>query len=82
MRRSAETEFSATDFRNALGNPENREEIAEFVGEENVDAVLDILGLSTVEEVSMGVGGYGAPLAFGSVDDPEDKKEAKKRKEY
>ena len=82
LRRSAETEFSATDFRNALGNPENREEIAEFVGEENVDAVLDILGLSTVEEVSMGVGGYGAPLAFGSVDDPEDKKEAKKRKEY
>ena len=74
--------FSATEFRNALGNPENREEIAEFVGEENVDAVLDILGLSTVEEVSMGVGGYGAPLAFGSVDDPEDKKEAKKRKEY
>ena len=35
--------YSATAFRNALGGTlENRAEIADFVGEENVDAVLDI----------------------------------------
>ena len=61
--------FSATDFRNALGNPENSAEIAEFVGEENVDNVLAILGLAgKVDEMSTAVGmvGPAAPLASGS----------------
>ena len=79
-------QFHASDLRfvlvEAAKSDVARKMLEDFVGAENVDAVLDILGLSTVEEVSMGVGGYAAPLAFGSVDDPEDKKEAKKRKEY
>jgi cytidyltransferase-like protein len=64
--------FSATDFRNALGNPENRAEIAEFVGEENVDSVLRTLGLEAkVDELSSNAGGgltggIGVPLASGS----------------
>jgi len=69
--------FSATAFRNALGGAiesalENREEIAEFVGEENVDSVLSILGLEgQVDEmstVSSGglAGGLGVPLQSGS----------------
>ena len=65
--------FSATDFRNALGNPENSAEIAEFVGEENVDNVLAILGLAgKVDELSAAGGagasveGYGGPLVSGS----------------
>ncbi len=64
------TPFSATDFRNALGNPENRAEIAEFVGEENVDNVLSILQLvGNVDEISTGAGvaGYTVPLGSGSV---------------
>ena len=69
MRASGEP-YSATEFRAALGNPENREEIADFVGEENVDAVLDILGLGAVEETSaMGggaVGGFSGPLGSTS----------------
>jgi len=69
MRASGEP-YSATEFRTALGNPENREEIADFVGEENVDAVLDILGIGAVEETSaMGggaVGGFSGPLGSTS----------------
>ena len=66
------TPFSATDFRNALGNPENSAEIAEFVGEENVDNILSILDLgSKVDEMSSGAtgsvtGGLGVPLQSGS----------------
>tara|TARA_E500000331_G_C17255005_1_gene712719 strand:+ start:734 stop:2782 length:2049 start_codon:yes stop_codon:yes gene_type:complete len=75
--------YSATDFRNALGNPENRSEIADFVGEENVDEVLNILGLSTMGEQS-GVSGGGmsmgaAPLASGS--DKPAKRDTKKKKQ-
>ena len=78
--RGGEMPFSATDFRNALGNPENRAEIAEFVGEENVDAVLDILGLGSVEEMSTaGIAGAQVPLEFGS-DRP--KKKRSKQNEY
>jgi len=78
--RGGEMPFSATDFRNALGNPENRAEIAEFVGEENVDAVLDILGLGSVEEMSTaGIAGAPVPLEFGS-DRP--KKKRSKQNEY
>jgi len=74
--------YSATDFRNALGKPENKAEIADFVGEENVDAILDILGLSTVDETSGAgaVGGYAAPLGYGSVRPKKTKK--KKKSEY
>lgn len=74
--------YSATDFRNALGDPENRAEIADFVGEENVDAILDILGLSTVDETSGAgaAGGYPVPLEYGSVRPKNTKK--KKKNEY
>jgi len=79
-------EFHASDFRyllvKAADNKVAKTMLGDFTGPEYVDDVMNILGLKAVEEVSMGVGGYGAPLAFGSVDDPEDKKEAKKRKEY
>ena len=65
------TPFSATDFRNALGGAlDNRAEIAEFVGEENVDNVLSILQLvGNVDEISTGAGvaGYTVPLGSGSV---------------
>ena len=80
------TPFSATDFRNALGNPENSAEIAEFVGGENVDNILAILGLEgKVDEMSAGGGvgasveGYGAPLVSGS--GRPKKKRTKKRNE-
>ena len=64
--------YSATDFRNALGGGiENEQEIAEFVGEENVDNVLSILELDgRVEEMSAMAGGGVAissgPLGSGS----------------
>ena len=78
--------YSATDFRNVLGNPENRSEVAEFVGEENVDEVLRILGLSTIDEQS-GMHGGGvaispAPLASGSDKPAKRDKNKKKQKEY
>ena len=74
--------YSATDFRNALGDPNNnREEIADFVGAENVNTVLDILGLDTIDEMSGAgaVGGYAAPLGYGSV---RLKNKKKKKNEY
>ena len=71
--RSSGTPFSATDFRNALGAAlDNRAEIAEFVGEENVDNILAILELGgKVDEMSSGAagsvtGGLGVPLQSGS----------------
>jgi cytidyltransferase-like protein len=76
--------YSATAFRDALGDPENnKDEIAEFVGEENVDKVLEILGLSSnmKEQTSMGGGGVAigtAPLGSGS--DKPAKKDKKKRR--
>lgn len=83
MERAGAVPFSATDFRNALGNPDNRDEIAEFVGEENVDNVLKILGLSSNmdEQSAMAVGGVaigGAPLGSGS--DRPAKRDKKKRR--
>jgi cytidyltransferase-like protein len=77
--------YSATAFRNALGDPENnKDEIAEFVGEENVDNVLKILGLSSnmEEQASMGGGGVAigtAPLASGSGKKSPAKRNKKKR---
>jgi hypothetical protein len=71
--------YSATEFRNALGDPENRAEIADFVGEENVDAVLDILGLGTVEEItnSGGAVGYAGTVPLGSGSAKTQKKRTK-----
>jgi len=71
--------YGATAFRDALGNPENRAEIADFVGKENVDTVLGILGLDTVEETSGAgaAGGYAAPLGYGSA-----RPKKKKKNEY
>jgi len=71
--------YSATAFRDALGNPEDRAEIADFVGKENVDTVLGILGLDTVEETSGAgaAGGYAAPLGYGSA-----RPKKKKKNEY
>jgi cytidyltransferase-like protein len=79
--------YSATDFRNALGDVvKNRREIAEFVGEENVDAVLDILDLSTVDENSSMAGGGVAigsgPLASGSDKPAQRDTKKKKKKQY
>lgn len=74
--------YSATDFRNALGGAlDNRAELADFIGDDNVDAVLDILGLSAVEEMSGAgaAGGYAAPLGYGSV---RPKKKRSKQNEY
>jgi hypothetical protein len=52
--------YSATDFRNALGGAlDNRAELADFVGEENIDDVLSILGLSTSVNEMSGLSGGG-----------------------
>jgi cytidyltransferase-like protein len=82
MQRRDEMPFSATDFRNALGDPGNRDEIAEFVGEENVDNVLKILGLEgKVDEMSTGVGMSGAPAPLASGSGRPRKKTTKRRNE-
>ncbi len=84
--RASGAPYSATDFRNALGDPNAREEVADFVGGENVQAVLSILGLDSVDEVSAMAGGaaagYSAPLASGSVKPAKIKKKRKKQKQY
>ncbi|HCI72765.1 MAG TPA: hypothetical protein DHV30_20105 [Balneola sp.] len=89
MQRKDDIPFSATDFRNALGNPNNRDEIAEFVGEENVDNVLKILGLEgKVDEIATagGVGGSVGSVQGGSISVPlgsgsgETKKKTAKKK--
>ena len=75
--------YSATAFRNALGDPENnKDEIADFVGIENVDNVLKTLGLvdsDKVEETTVAsaiAGGLGTvPLESGS-----DKRKRPKKK--
>tara|TARA_R100001163_G_scaffold65809_2_gene65119 strand:- start:2113 stop:3990 length:1878 start_codon:yes stop_codon:yes gene_type:complete len=69
--------YSASDLRNALGDPlGNRALIGEFVGEENVDAVLDILDLSTgIEEISaMGGGAVSGPGRPAKRDNEEQEK--------
>ncbi len=68
--------YSATDLRNALGDPENnRAEIADFVGEENVDNVLKLLGLtSEIEEIS-GMAGGGMAGGAGAFPGKRDKDE-------
>ena len=58
-----------------------RKMLEDFVGAENVDTVLEILGVGTVEEMSGAgaAGGYAAPLGYGSV---RPKKKRSKQKEY
>ena len=85
--------YSATVFREALADPENnREEIADFVGEENVDNVLKALGMvGELSEMSGGSGAAGSigsmegsvgsvPLASGSGEPAKNKKKKAKRK--
>ena len=83
MRASGEP-YSATEFRNAIGAMASGgdgvvAEIADFVGDENVDAVLSILGFGTVEEMSAmaggAVAGYAGPL--GSTPGKRRKKASK-----
>jgi len=74
--------YSATAFREALSDPENnREEIADFVGEENVDNVLKVLGMSgKVDEISTSVGMVGPPVPLASGSDKPAKNKKTKRK--
>ena len=80
-------QFHASDLRfvlvEAAKSDVARKMLEDFVGEENADAVLGILGLGTVEEMSGAgaAGGYGAPLVFGSDDDPENTNERKNTKQ-
>ena len=85
MRASGEP-YSATDFRELLGDAQNNVvELEDFIGKGNVPALLDILGLGVpLEEVSaMGggaVGGYSGPLGSTSVERTPTKKKRKKKK--
>lgn len=80
-------QFHASDLRFVLveagKNDVARKMLEDFVGAEHVDAVLDILGLSAVEEMSVAgaAGGYAGrvPLAYGSV---RPKKKRTKQTEY
>ena len=90
MRPSGEP-YSSTEFRNALGGAlENRAEIADFVGEENVDVVLDALGLSAPIEETSGAGAVAGPAAplgptlvrRGPLTPTPKKKKKTKQKEY
>ena len=59
--------------------------LEDFVGGDNTDAVLDILGLGTIEEMSGAGGGaaagYAVPLGSGS-DRPKKKTKKTKQNEY
>ena len=59
--------YSATAFRKALGNPEDREEISDFIGEENVDNVLSILGLEGKVDEMSAIGAPGGSMEGPSV---------------
>ena len=83
-------EFHASDLRYVLVEATKsnvaRKMLEDFVGAENVDTVLEILGVGTVEEMSGAGGGAGAgltgapvPLAYGSA---RPKKKRSKQKEY
>ena len=78
-------QFHASDLRfvlvEATKSDVGREMLTDFVGAKNVNTVLDILGLDTIGEMSGAgaVGGYAAPLGYGSVR-PKNKK--KKKNEY
>jgi len=85
-------QFHASDLRfvlvEATKSDVARKMLEDFVGEENVDTVLDILGFSTVEEMSGAgaaggyagaAGGYAVPLGSGS---GKTKKKSTKQKPY
>jgi len=78
-------QFHASDLRfvlvEATKSDVARKMLEDFVGGENVDGVLDILGLSTVEEMSGAgaAGGYAVPLGSGS---GKTKKKSTKQKPY
>jgi len=85
-------QFHASDFRfvlvEAAKNDVARKMLEDFVGGDNTDAVLDILGLGTIEEMSGAGGGAGAgltgapvPLESGS-DRPKKKTKKIKQNEY
>jgi cytidyltransferase-like protein len=80
-------QFHASDLRfvlvEAAKSDVARKMLEDFVGGENVNVILDILGLESMSEISTaGIGGYSAPLRYGSDNDPEDKKETKKANKY
>jgi len=79
-------QFHASDLRyilvEATKSDVARKLLADFVGEENVDHVLSILGLGAkVDEISAGVGMAGAPVPLGSGLGNPKKKHAKRRNE-
>jgi len=64
--------FSATDMRNLLGDViAHKEQLRDFAGE-HADAVLQILGMQSLEEVS-GMGGAGVGDIQGGVIGPKGK---------
>ena len=80
-------QFHASDLRfvlvEATKSDVARKLLEDFVGGDNVDAVLGILGLGNIEEMSGAgggaVAGYAAPLGSGSV---RPKKKRSKQNEY
>ena len=78
-------QFHASDLRfvlvEATKSDVARKMLEDFVGGDNVDAVLGILGLGNIEEMSGAgaAGGYAAPLGYGSV---RPKKKRSKQNEY
>lgn len=77
-------QFHASDLRfvlvEATKSDVARKMLEDFVGAENVNSILDILGLGSVEEMStVGIAGAPVPLEFGS-DRP--KKKRSKQNEY
>ena len=81
-------QFHASDLRfvlvEATKSDVARKMLEDFVGGDNVDAVLGTLGLGTVDEMSAAgagaVGGFGAPLGSGSVKRGASTPKANKKK--
>ena len=83
------SQFHASDLRfvlvEATESEVARKMLEDFVGRENVESVLNILGLESVSEITTSAsiaGGFGVPLRYGSDDDPEDTNEIKKATKY
>jgi|14BtaG_2_1085337.scaffolds.fasta_scaffold06213_2 cytidyltransferase-like protein len=79
-------QFHASDFRfvlvEAAKNDVARKMLEDFVGAENVDNILSILGLEgKVDEMSTGVGMSGAPAPLASGSGRPRKKTTKRRNE-
>ena len=80
-------QFHASDLRFVLVEATKsdiaRKMLEDFVGGQNVESVLNILGLSNMDEMSSmsggAVAGYSAPLGYGSV---RPKKKRSKQNEY